>query len=48
MYDKEVFREFLEDQSTVQFKSAALFCNDEEVPDISDLNAEDAIAFAKQ
>lgn len=38
----------LEDQSTVQFKSGALFRNDEEVPDISDMNVEDAIAFAEQ
>ena len=48
IYDEEVFREFLEHQSTVQFKSGALFRNDKEVLDISDLNAEGAIAFAKQ
>ena len=48
IYDEELFRTLLEDQSTVQYKSGALFCNDEEVPDISDMNVEDAIAFAKQ
>lgn len=48
IYDAELFRMLLEDQSTVQFKSGALFRNDEEVPDISDMNVEDAIAFAEQ
>lgn len=48
IYDAELFKTLLEDQSTAHFKSGALFRNDKEVPDISNMNVEDAIAFAKQ
>ena len=48
MYDEESFRRLLEEQDDLHFKPAALFRNDEEVPDISEMNVEEALALAKQ
>lgn len=46
--EDEKFREILEEQDSVVFRPGALFRNDEEVPDISEMDAEEALALARQ
>lgn len=48
VYNEESFRRLLEEQDDLQYKPAALFRNDEEVPDISEMGVGEALAFAKQ
>lgn len=48
IYEEELFRRLLEEQDMLQLKTGALFRNDTEVPDISDMDVEDALAFAKR
>ena len=48
IFDEENFRRVLDEQNVLQFRSTALFRNHEEVPDISEMGAEEALALAKQ
>lgn len=45
---EEKFREILEEQDSAVFRPGALFRNDEEVPDISEMDAEEALVLARQ
>ena len=47
IFDEQTFKELLEEQDSLQFKSEALFRNHDEVPDVSDIEAEKALAIAK-
>lgn len=47
IFDKQKFRGMLEEQDTLPFKPAASFCNHEEVSDLGEMNAEEALEFAK-
>lgn len=45
---EEKFREILEEQDSAVFRPGALFRNDEEVPDISEMDAKEALVLARQ
>lgn len=47
IFDEQTFKGLLEEQDSLQFKSEALFRNHDEVPDVSDMEAEKALAIAK-
>ena len=48
IYDEQLFREVFEEQDFISLKANALYENDEEVPDIAELDVEDALALAKE
>lgn len=48
IFDEESFRRLLDEQDVLQFRGQALFRNHEEVADISDMVAEEALELAKQ
>lgn len=48
VFEEETFREVLQEQSSLAYRPGALFCNDEEVFNISELDPEEALALAKQ
>ena len=48
IFDKESFRRLLNEQDVLQFRPGALFRNHEEVADITDMVAEEALELAKQ
>ena len=48
IFDEESIRRLLDEQDVLQFRPGALFRNHEEVPDISDMAAEEALELAKQ
>lgn len=48
IFDEESFRLLLNEQDALQFRPVALFRNHEEVADISEMDAEEALALAKQ
>ena len=48
IFDEESIRRLLDEQDVLQFRPRALFRNHEEVPDISDMAAEEALELAKQ
>ena len=47
-FEEEKFREILEEQDSVAFRPGPLFRNDEEVPNISKMEAEEALTLARQ
>ena len=48
IFDEENFFRLLDEQNVLQFRPGALFRNHEEVPDVSEMDAEEALALAKQ
>lgn len=48
IFDEESLRRLLDEQDVLQFRPGALFRNHEEVADISDMVAEEALELAKQ
>lgn len=48
IFDEESFQWLLEEQKDLHYKPMALFRNDEEVEDISEMGVEEALALAKQ
>ena len=48
IFDEESFRRLLDEQDVLQFRGQALFRNHEEVADITDMVAEEALELAKQ
>ena len=48
IFDEESIRRLLDEQDVLQFRPGALFRNHEEVPDISDMAAEEALELVKQ
>ena len=46
--EEDIFKEMLEEQDSLCYKPEALFHQDNEVPDISDMDVEDAIDYAVQ
>lgn len=48
VFEEETFRGVLEEQSSLAYRPGALYRNDVEVPDISDMDPEEALALAKQ
>ena len=48
VYEEQLFRELFEEQDFVTSKVKALYQSDKEVPDISDMDVEDALALAKE
>lgn len=48
IFDEESFRRLLDEQDVLQFRRRALFRNHEEVEDISNMVAEEALELAKQ
>ena len=48
IYDEEKFKRLLDEQDVLEFRPAALFRNQEEVADISEMDAEEALALAKE
>ena len=48
IFQEECFRRLLEEQDVLEFRPGALFRNHEEVADISEMGAEEALALAKQ
>lgn len=48
IYDEQLFREVFEEQDVISLKANALYENDKEVPDIAELDVEDALALAKE
>ena len=48
IFEEDEFRRLLDEQKVLEFKSEALFRNHEEVPDIEEMNPEEALIFAKQ
>ena len=47
IFDEQKFKIMLEEQETLPFKPSASFCNHEEIPDLGEMNAEEALEFAK-
>ena len=47
IFDEQKFKRMLEEQETLAFKPSASFCNHEEIPDLGEMNAEEALEFAK-
>ena len=47
VFNEESFERVLEEQDTLQFRPRALFRNNDEVPDVSEMEAEEALAFAR-
>lgn len=48
VYDEQLFRELLEEQQIITAKVEALYQNDSEVADISQMDVEDALALARE
>ena len=48
IFDEESFRRLLDEQDVLQIRGQALFRNHEEVADITDMVAEEALELAKQ
>ena len=50
VYEEDTFRRLLEEQDALQYRPGAFFRNDQEVAvaDISEMDAEEALALAKQ
>lgn len=48
IFDEESFRQLLDEQDVLQFRRQALFKNHDEVEDISNMVAEEALELAKQ
>ena len=47
IFEEQTFKRILEEHDSLLFKSHALFSNQDEVPDISNMEAEEALEFAK-
>ena len=47
IFNEETLKLVLEEQDLLQFRPKALFRNSDEVPDISEMSAEEALAYAK-
>ena len=47
IFEEQTFKRMLEEQDALLFKPQALFSNDNEVPDVSEMEAEDALELAK-
>ena len=47
IFEEQTFKRILEEQDSLLFKSHALFSNQDEVPDISNMEVEEALEFAK-
>ena len=48
IYDEELFKELLQEQNRIAAKVEAMYHNDSEVPDISEMDVEDALALARE
>lgn len=48
IYEEQLFRVIFEEQDVVTLKAKALYQNDKEVPDISEMDVEDALALSKE
>ena len=48
VYEENTFQRLLEEQNSLEFRPGALFRNDQEVPDLSEMDAEEALAMAKK
>lgn len=48
VYDEQLFRELLEEQQIITANVEALYQNDSEVADISQMDVEDALALARE
>lgn len=47
IFNEETLKLVLEEQDLLQFRPRALFRNSDEVPDVSEMPAEEALAYAK-
>lgn len=47
MFNEETFERLLGEQDMLQFRPRALFRNSDEVPDLSEIPAEEALAYAR-
>lgn len=48
VYEEQLFRDVFQEQNFVTLKTTALYENDREVADISEMDVEDALALAKE